>query len=123
MASSSRSRDNSAIIEQLSEELFTEKAILFSLQDLPDSVSTKEEKEAVKLKISKLQRKIAEARGKTKAGKFGSFTWAPKYDTADRTFSPPTSCFCHKSEDGRHVIGKHKPLKSPPPPKKKPLRS
>ena len=76
---SSSGRGNSAIVDQLSEELFTENAILLSLQDLPDSVSTKEEKEAVKLRISKLQRKIAEARRKTKSGKFWfPFTWVSR---------------------------------------------
>ncbi|KAK4162003.1 ATP-dependent helicase ULS1 [Cladorrhinum sp. PSN259] len=58
--------DKAALIEQLSDDLITENAILQSLQDIPESVSVREEKAAVKLKIIDIRRKIAEARGKPK---------------------------------------------------------
>ncbi|KAK3987417.1 ATP-dependent helicase ULS1 [Cladorrhinum sp. PSN332] len=58
--------DKAALIEQLSDDLITEQAILRSLQDLTESVSIREEKEAVKLKIVDIRWKIAKARGNPK---------------------------------------------------------
>jgi hypothetical protein len=58
----SPSNNSAATIDQLSEELGMQRAILASLLDLPDSVSKDEEIKKVKLEIVKIQRRLADAR-------------------------------------------------------------
>lgn len=53
----------SANNEQLLEELSIQRAVLASLLDLPDTISTKEEVAAVKAGIAELKRQLAQGRG------------------------------------------------------------
>ncbi|KAK4042477.1 P-loop containing nucleoside triphosphate hydrolase protein [Parachaetomium inaequale] len=57
------SDDSSALIEQLSEELSLQRAVLASLLDLPESSSTKKEIAAVEAGIADIKRQLAQARG------------------------------------------------------------